>query len=278
MSSTHQTNPVVSKTAVTDGTHINFQHDNRTPGDVCVVLMHSLAMDHKFWRLVAPELAKQAPVVCLDARGHGDSDKPAGPYSMEVFARDVRDVIQHLGYKKVVIAGASMGGCISLQFALDYPDMTAALGLIDTTSWYGPTSVKDWQGRGDKAHTDGFASMVDFQTTRWFSDAFREQNPDLVQSCVDTFLKNDVEAYRATCHAMGAFNAHERVANVAVPTAIIVGSEDYAAPVAMSEHMHKAIAGSTLNVLEGARHLTPLETPDVIVAELGRLLAGAQSD
>jgi 3-oxoadipate enol-lactonase len=58
-----------------------------------------------------------------------------------------------------------------------------------------------------------------------------------------------------------------------MPTAVVVGEEDYAAPPAMSEALHHGIAGSTYKVLSKARHLTPLELPDVIAAELMALMA-----
>ena len=58
-----------------------------------------------------------------------------------------------------------------------------------------------------------------------------------------------------------------------MPTAVVVGEEDYAAPVAMAQALHDGIAGSTMTVLPKARHLTPLEVPDIIAAELDRLMA-----
>jgi len=269
--------PEYGKVAVEDGAFIHYQHYKRAPGDTCVVLLHSLAMNHEFWHLVAPAIARKTPVVCVDVRGHGLSSKPRGPYSIALFARDVRAVIQDFGYRRAVVGGASMGGCISLQFAVDYPEMTAALALIDTTSWYGPTAPEDWEKRADKAASEGLASMVGFQTTRWFSDRFRSDHPDLVQRCVDIFLANDVDAYRETCRAMGSFNMHEQASMVTAPTAIIVGAEDYAAPVEMSQHMHDAIGGSTLTVIPAARHLTPLETPAIIIDALEGLLDRASA-
>lgn len=272
MSTPPDLRPERGEIPVEDGSLIHYQHYRRVPGDTCVVLLHSLAMDHDFWRLVAPALAARAPVVCLDVRGHGQSSKPEGPYSMALFARDVRQVVLALGYRKALVAGASMGGCISLQFALDHPDMTAALALIDTTSWYGPTAPEDWEGRGRKAREEGFSSMVPFQASRWFSDAFRAARPELVEQCMAVFLANDVDAYHETCRAMGAFDAHEQLSRVAAPTAVIVGAEDYAAPVAMSQYLHESIAGSTLTVIPAARHLTPLETPEIIIEALEGLL------
>ena len=107
---------------------------------------------------------------------------------------------------------------------------------------------------------------------RWFSDAFRASNPEAVRHSVDVFLRNDVQAYAETCRMLGACDLRAALPNIAVPTAVIVGEEDYATPVAMAQELHRGIAGSTLTVLRGARHLTPLQQPETIAAELERLL------
>src|SRR5690606_1865450 len=160
---------------------------------------------------VAPAIADIAPVVSVDLRGHGQSSKSPGPYTVAMFAQDAQQVVQDLGYPRVVVAGASLGGCVALQFGLDYPEQTAALGLIDTTAWYGATAPQDWQVRAEKAQSEGLASMVQFQASRWFSPQFRGDHPNEVAQCVSTFLANDVDAYSATCHALGGFNASTRL-------------------------------------------------------------------
>jgi 3-oxoadipate enol-lactonase len=99
----------------------------------------------------------------------------------------------------------------------------------------------------------------------------------VVKDCVDAFLRNDVAAYAQTCRMLGACDLRAGLASIKVPTAIVVGEEDYATPPAMAEAMHKAIAGSTMTVLPGARHLTPLERPAEVAAELERLLAGTRA-
>ena len=276
MAPEHETAPRVGEVQARDGTKIFYQWFRKDrQAEHCVVLLHSLAMDHGFWREVAPALARHADVVCLDVRGHGQSGKPAGPYSIAQFAADARDVVQALGYERVVVGGASMGGCIALQFAIDHPGLVAGLALIDTTAWYGPTAEADWAGRADKAAEEGFQALVPFQATRWFSEAFRGAQPHVVQACIDTFLANDLPAYRATCHAMGSFDARDGAARVATPTVVVVGEEDYAAPVAMAEQLRDLIAEAELTVIPAARHLTPLESPEVIIETFKRLLAAA---
>jgi 3-oxoadipate enol-lactonase len=172
-----------------------------------------------------------------------------------------------------VIAGASMGGCVALQFAATHSERARGLGLIDTTAWYGPSARQNWEERADRALQSGLKGMVEFQVTRWFSDGFRGRHPDVVNRCVETFVRNDVQAFAATCRMLGAFDGRTLLARLRVPTAIVVGEEDYATPPAMAEALHRAIAGSTLTAILGARHLTPVEQPDVVAHQLIRLLA-----
>src|SRR6478752_3600745 len=106
------------------GPHPHAMHGQGPNG---VVLIHSLAMDRRFWQPVAERLASHAPVLVYDCRGHGESDKPAGPYTVELFARDLADLLDRVGWSSALVAGASMGGCIALAFAAAYPARTAAL-------------------------------------------------------------------------------------------------------------------------------------------------------
>lgn len=260
-----------------DGNTITFDVRRATPDAPVIALVHSLGMDHRFWDPVAERLAGRATVVTVDARGHGRSGRGETPYTAQRMAGDLLDVLDHLRIERAVVGGASMGGCVALQFAGSHADRAAGLALIDTTAWYGPTAPKDWEERALKAVAQGLGSLVDFQKTRWFSDAFRASHPEVVQECIDIFLANDLEGYVATCRMLGAFDGRALLPGIRVPTLVLVGDEDYAAPVAMAQAMHDGIAGSRLEVIQGARHLTPLEVPDRVAAGLLELCAGARS-
>ena len=260
-------NASVRKVRARDGGLIEFVHAS-SAGAPRMVLVHSLAMTHKFWVPVIRELAGKADVIALDCRGHGASEKSPGPYSLERFADDVADIMDSLDWTSALVAGASMGGAVALQFAARYPDRTSALGLIDTTAWYGQTAPRDWSKRAEAAAAKGLHSLTDFQQSRWFSDRFRQDNPEVVRFCVDTFVANDIDAYSATCNMLGGFDLRHCLKDLAMPTAVIVGEEDYATPVAMAEDLHKGIRGSTLEVIREGRHLTPLEHPALIADRL----------
>jgi 3-oxoadipate enol-lactonase len=255
-----------------DGTRLAYTLRDGGAATRRAVLVHSLAMDRRFWQPVADLLVPRVAVLTYDCRGHGASDKPAGPYTAALFAEDLADLLDHVGWPSALVAGASMGGCVSLAFAAAYPARTAALGLVDSTAWYGAAAPQQWAERADKAVQAGLASLVEFQTTRWFGDAFRASRRDVVQQCVDVFLRNDVKAYAETCRMLGSCDLRAALPRLAMPTAVVVGEEDYATPIAMAEALHRGIAGSSLTILRGGRHLTPLEQPERVAAELARLL------
>jgi 3-oxoadipate enol-lactonase len=233
-------------------------------------LIHSLAMDREFWRPVAERL--DAAVLLYDCTGHGASPKPRGPYSVEGFADDLARLLDQVGWSSALVAGASMGGCVALAFAGRYPRRLSALGLVDTTAWYGAEAPRQWEERAQKALQGGLKALVDFQVSRWFGEAFRSAHPQVVERCVDTFLGNDLQAYAATCRMLGVADLRSVLPGICVPTAIVVGEEDYATPVAMAQHLHEGIRGSNLVILKQARHLTPLERPAEVAAQLARLL------
>jgi 3-oxoadipate enol-lactonase len=89
---------------------------------------------------------------------------------------------------------------------------------------------------------------------------------------MSVFLANDFDCYAATCALLGDVDVRQHLGGFRMPVAIVVGEEDYATPVAMAQQLHDTIPQSTLMVLPRARHLTPLEHPDVIAAELLGLL------
>jgi Predicted hydrolases or acyltransferases (alpha/beta hydrolase superfamily) len=114
--------------------------------------------------------------------------------------------------------------------------------------------------------------MIDFQLTRWFSDEFCGRRPDVLKRTTDIFVANDLVCYAASCELLGAADTRAQLGSFTMPVAIVVGEEDYATPVAMARQLHEAMSQSTLSILPGARHLTPIECPDRIASELRELL------
>lgn len=237
-----------------------------------IVLIHSLALDRSVWDEAVQRLQPAAEILAYDCRGHGRSDRRAIRFTAELFARDLAELLDHVGWQEATIAGCSMGGCVALAFGAQYPARAAGLGLIDTTAWYGPDAPARFRERADAARAKGMQGLVEFQATRWFSDEFRSGHPDVLQRAIAVFLANDFECYAASCALLGDVDLRSPLSTFRMPVTIVVGEEDYATPVDMARQLHELIPQSALTVLPRARHLTPLEHPDRIASELLDLL------
>ena len=247
------------------------RHDTDTDdAAVPVLLLHSLALDRHVWNGLLPTLCRHRPVVAVDLRGHGASPPSAG-FTIEQMADDVAATLNAMGVERVAVAGMSLGGAVAQAFACEDPDRVTALALIDTTAWYGPDAAQQWAQRATKARASGMRSLSEFQLDRWFSDGFRGDHPQLCQGLLDTFARNDLSSYEATCHALGAFDLRHRAASLRVPTVVIVGSEDVATPVSHAKDLCDRIPNASLHVLQGARHLTPIECPQAVAGLLEAL-------
>lgn len=268
-----RSDPRTGSFTTSDGCDIAF---TLRPADVAgaprLALIHPLGMDGTIWNEVAQQLHHRVELLTYDCRGHGRSGRPVMPFTTDLFANDLLQLLDHLDWPVITLAGCSMGGCVAQAFAARYPLRLNGLGLIDTTAWYGADAPQKWRDRIAAIRTRGLQGMLEFQSQRWFSDAFRQQQPATVTRVNDILLRNDVECYAATCLMLGDADLRDLQSSIRVPVAIVVGEEDYATPVAMSQQMHAALPGSTLRILERVRHLAPVEAPEQISSQLLGLL------
>lgn len=247
-------------------------HAARNPGLPRVVLIHSLALDASIWDGVVARLAVHADILTYDCRGHGRSGKRAEGFTIARFARDLMELLDHVSWESAVAAGCSMGGCVAQALAGIHGSRVNALGLIDTTAWYGEDAALSWRDRADAVRSKGLVGLLEFQLPRWFADEFRKAHPELVNATTEVFLRNDLDCYAASCNMLGETDLRDYLKKMSVPAAIIVGEDDYATPVTDAKYLYDSIPNSTLTVIPRARHLTPIESPEEVAIQLIALL------
>lgn len=240
-------------------------HDSGSPG--FVVLLHSLALDRRVWRSLVGPLSRHRTVVSVDLRGHGSSP-PGKDFTIEQMAEDVVFTLSSITREPFDVVGLSLGGCVAQALAANHPERVASLALVDTTAWYGLKAREDWQRRADQARQHGMHSLAEFQLTRWFSDDFRLANPSLCSELLEVFSNIDLASYMASCRALGAVDLRRVVGKISAPTVIIVGEDDPATSPAHAADLHSRIRSSQLHELPNARHLTPVERPEEVLALL----------
>ena len=103
-----------------------------------VVLLHGLASQRRFWNLVVPHLTGM-PMLAIDQRGHGDSDRPETSYELLEIANDLAIALDAIGWSRAVVVGHSWGGAVAATFAAEHPERTlAVVGLDGGTSPHVP--------------------------------------------------------------------------------------------------------------------------------------------
>ena len=127
-------------TIVREGTKLAYE--DRGAGKPAFVFLHGWTCDRSFFAPQAAHFGRRHRVVSVDLRGHGESDKPQGPYPITAYADDVAHLIDHLDLGKVVAVGHSMGGSAVLQLAAAYPDHVTAIVMIDPGTLDLPPDVR----------------------------------------------------------------------------------------------------------------------------------------
>lgn len=234
-----------------------------------VLLAHAIGCDRRMWEEAVPALSSRYRVVAIDARGHGRSPLPQRPWSLEEMADDAARLLDRLGIERVHWVGLSMGGMVGQAFALRHPSRLGKLVLANTTSSYGPEGRPNWDNRIRLVSEGGLAAIRDVVAARYFSRAFVDAHPDVVQRVMARFMETPAEGYVGCCEAIRELEYGAALARVAAPTLVIAGDLDQGTPVAMAQTIAERIPGARLAVMAGASHLSAVERP----AEFAGLVA-----
>ncbi len=257
--------------AKTNGIELNYElHGDKGPW---VVLSHSLACHLHMWDAQINLLKNRFRVLAYDTRGHGQSDAPAGAYTLDELVEDARGLLSGLGVEKPHWVGLSMGGMIGMEYALKYPGAFQSLVLCDTTSRMPAEMAPAWEGRIKTATEEGMSALVDPTLERWFTEPFRNSRQDVIDGVADMIVSTSVTGYVGCCHAIPKIDCTDELHTITCPVQIIVGEQDAGTPVVMSEAILKAIPGSELVVIPHASHLSNLEQPEKFNQALDRFLS-----
>ena len=231
-----------------------------------VVWLHGLHGHQLWWHWYQVAFfAQHYRVVTVDQRGHGQSFKPATGYSIEVMAEDLYQLLHQLGVERVHLGGASMGGMVSLQFALAHPDMVRSLVLVDSyphTPRVIHEAIERWiEDTRLRGYDEVMKTFNDDYAAALFSPTFRAQHPEFPKYETKLVLDNLMPeaAFIGACRAIQAFNIQERLRDIVAPTLIITSNEGMA--YTESLRMHELLVRSDLWAPPDVGHSPHIEIP-----------------
>jgi len=231
------------------------------------------------WRWQREAFSDDNHVVLWDNRGTGKSDAPDGPYSIEEMASDLESVLAAVEVESAHIVGASMGGMIAQQYALDY-DRAETLSLLCTTPGGEkavPTPPETQERMFDVPTEYDEREAIRYKMAPAMSEAFAEEHDDLVSDIVDWRLAGDAsdEARQAQAAGVMNFDASDRLDELALPTLIAHGTADRVLPVENAELLADLLPHAELERFDGGSHLFFIEESTAVNERLHTFLHDA---
>lgn len=246
----------------------------QTAGDArnpAIILSNSLGTQLSMWQPQIDALSKQYYVVSYDTRGHGQSDKPLGPYSLTRLGQDVLCVLGALGIKKANFCGISMGGLTGLWLAIYAPERFERIAVANTAAKIGQRTA--WLERAAMVRQQGMGELAQSAASRWFTPAFIEQHPELVDNMVSALATEDVEGYASCCEALAEADLGDDIANISLPLLLIAGEDDPVTTVADAMAIKQVVSTAKVKSL-AASHISNLEQPAGFNRALKSFFAG----
>lgn len=243
-----------------NGIEINYEIEGEGPW---VTMSHSLACNLSMWGPQMPVLTRKYKVLRYDTRGHGQSGAPAGEYTLEQLADDVKGLLDALKIRQTHWVGLSMGGMIGQAFALKYPGVFSSMVLADTTSRRPPDAAKMWTERIQNAQQKGMGALVEGTLGRWFTEPYRTSRKDVMERIGNDIRRTPVAGFVGCCHAISKVDYLDRLKEIKCPTLVIVGEHDMGTPPEAARAIHENLPGSQLKVIASAAHLSNVEQAQV---------------
>ncbi len=233
-------------------------------GSPALAFTGSLGTDLTMWLPQADVLKPHFCTLRYDIRGHGASEVPPAPYSMDDLGSDLVALLDRLGIERASLCGLSIGGMISMWVAAHAPERVERLVLCCTSAKLEP--AESWLERAAIVRADGVEAIADVVLGRWFTPAWAEAHPDVIERMRATLIATPREGYAGCCEAIAAMDLTPVLPSISAPTLVISAAEDPSIPPEHGRRIAELVPGARFELVENARHIASIEQADLITA------------
>lgn len=237
---------------------VRLAYDDRSSGEPTIVFVHGWTCDRSFFAPQVEHFARRHRVVSVDLRGHGESDKPSGPYSIGVHADDIAYLIDQLGVSKVVAVGHSMGGLAVAQLAASHPHCVAAVALVEPGPFALPPDVRaGFEAIADAIEAGNQEPRREFIKNNLFLPT---SDPMFVENVLRIMMAAPSHVAANGLRGIVAFDGPAVAARCQVPVLHLAAASPFNPSHLMSQWLPNVVHGQTV----GAGHNNQLEAPDQV--------------
>jgi len=243
---------------MSDGCAIHYRFDGED-GRPVLLLSNSLGATLDMWDPQLDALTGHFRLLRYDNRGHGASDVPEGPYTIERIARDALELIEALEVGPVAFCGLSMGGMVGLWLGANAPDRVKRAVLANTSCHFGQPDL--WNQRIALVESEGMQAVAEGVIQRWLTRNYIDEHPVMTAKLLAMIAGTPPNGYMAAASAVRDVDFRDSLAQVSSPVLVIAGALDPATPPAMAETIVEGVPNARLAILDAA-HLSNVEKAD----------------
>lgn len=227
-----------------------------------LLFIHGLGSSSRDWERQIAAFARRHRVIAVDLRGHGQSDKPPGPYSITLFASDITALLIALNATPAHIVGHSLGGMIAFELAVQTPELVQSLVIVNSAPEAPSSTLRErlrlaiaFLQRWLTVRLFGMRKMGELLAVRLFP---KPEQADLRRAMIERWAANDRRAYMAATRALLGWSVADRLAAIACPTLVIAAEEDYTSIDFKAAYVAK-MPNAELVTIKDSRHFTPVD-------------------
>lgn len=254
-----------------DGLAFQCRLDGRE-GTPWLVFSNSLLTALTMWDAQVDALRGSYRILRYDQRGHGGTDVPPAPASIEQLAADAAALLEHFDVERATFVGVSMGAATALCLAGRRNGRVARSVVVDGQAKAPPSARAAWDERIALARSDGIAALAEATVQRWFRPAFIEADPPVLASVRSMITATPLDGFVACARALQCYDMSDVLPGIAIPVLLLAGADDGAVPGAMRD-MQSHIPDARFHEIAEAGHLPNLDQPDAFLAAVTEFMA-----
>ncbi len=242
-----------------------------------VALIHGLGMNRRMWREFVDPLAVSHRVLTYDLYGHGESSLPPSVPSLNLFAVQLKELLEKLEIDHCAVMGFSLGGMINRRFAMNYPASTSALIILNSPHERAPEEQSEIERRAAHTAQGGPHATIETSLQRWFTPEFLSTHTDIVDEVREWILSNEPLSY-TQCREVLAKGVVELIRPqppIDCPSLVITCQNDSGSTPAMSLGISSEIPGSQVMIIPRLQHLGLLEDSSAFIEPVMRFLSAS---
>ena len=235
-------------------------------------LVHGIGARKTTWDKLIVGLKDQFTCVSYDLRGHGESPVPPTPYTLDDLVDDLEALRQKLGHEKIHVAGHSLGGMIGPAYARTYPEHTLSVGLLSTAAGRSEDDRAKLKAVGDAMEQNGIVETLGTFVARWFTDAFIEAYPELIEARLKQVKETPADAFLSVFWIYATTEMAPWLHEVKCPCLVLTGELDGGCNPRLNQFIDGELPSSRLVILEGLKHALMIEASEQVLTQLREFL------